>query len=152
MWGYGMYPWRPARGDERKGEVAKECQGYPCWRHDMMMMMMIYIHQSHPYTMTIEEQFNPWLWRDMGVNTFTMVIRSKVNSICEIWIRICLQLSHCLQLWHSKHRTCESYQRILVVCEYHNALLTFLCEGHNSDTCKRENLIFNISSCLLIQV
>ena len=40
MWGYGMKPWRPAKSDEWEGEVAREGQGYPCWRHDMMMMMM----------------------------------------------------------------------------------------------------------------
>ena len=28
-------------GDERLGEVATEGQGYPYWRHDMKMMMMI---------------------------------------------------------------------------------------------------------------
>ena len=47
MWGYGMQPWRPAGGDERLGEVAKEGQGYPCLRHDMMMMMMIQKNQTH---------------------------------------------------------------------------------------------------------
>ena len=26
--------------DMQKGEVARDGQGYPCWRHDMMMMMM----------------------------------------------------------------------------------------------------------------
>ena len=40
MWGYGMWPWRPTRGDEWKGEVAREGQRYPCLQHDMMMMMM----------------------------------------------------------------------------------------------------------------
>ena len=39
MWGYGMYPWRPAIDDVRKGQVAREGQGYSCLRHDMMMMM-----------------------------------------------------------------------------------------------------------------
>ena len=34
----------PARGDERWGEVAREGQGYPCWRNDMMMMRYIYIY------------------------------------------------------------------------------------------------------------
>ena len=43
MWGYGMLSWRPAKGDERMGGVAREGQGYPCYQHDMMMMMMIYI-------------------------------------------------------------------------------------------------------------
>ena len=42
MWGYGMWPWRLARGDERKGKVAREAKGYPCLWHDLMMMM-IYI-------------------------------------------------------------------------------------------------------------
>ena len=41
MWGYGMLSRRPAWGDERKGKVAREGQGYPCYQHDMMMMMMI---------------------------------------------------------------------------------------------------------------
>ena len=41
MWGHGMQPRRPARGDEWLGEVARDDQGYPCWRHDMMMIMMI---------------------------------------------------------------------------------------------------------------
>ena len=36
-------PWGPARSDERKGGVAWEGQGYPCWRHDMMMMMTVVI-------------------------------------------------------------------------------------------------------------
>ena len=43
MWGYRMWPWRPTRGGERSGEVAREGQGYPCQRHDMMMMMMMQI-------------------------------------------------------------------------------------------------------------
>ena len=30
MWGYGMWPWRPARGEERKGEVAREGQRHLC--------------------------------------------------------------------------------------------------------------------------
>ena len=33
-WGHGMLPWRPARGDERQGKVAREGQGYPCKWHD----------------------------------------------------------------------------------------------------------------------
>ena len=33
------YRWRTARGDEQWEEVAREGQGYPCWRHDIMMMM-----------------------------------------------------------------------------------------------------------------
>ena len=41
QWGYGMEPWRPARGDERLGDVAREGKGYPFWSNDMMMMMMI---------------------------------------------------------------------------------------------------------------
>ena len=41
MWGYRMYYWRPSGGDDQLGEVAREGQGYPCKRHDMMM---IYIH------------------------------------------------------------------------------------------------------------
>ena len=28
---YGMLPWRPTRSNGRKGGVAKERQGYPCW-------------------------------------------------------------------------------------------------------------------------
>ena len=31
MWGHRMKPWRPARGDEWLGEVAREGQGYPTW-------------------------------------------------------------------------------------------------------------------------
>ena len=42
MWGYGMYPRRPTRADERWGEVAREDQGYPCLWHDIMTMIMIY--------------------------------------------------------------------------------------------------------------
>ena len=34
-----LEPWRPARGDELLGEVARE--GYPCQRHNMMLMKMI---------------------------------------------------------------------------------------------------------------
>ena len=30
---------RPARGNERKGDVARDGQGYPCLRHDMNLMM-----------------------------------------------------------------------------------------------------------------
>ena len=40
MWGYRMLSWRLAWGDERWGKVAREGQGYPCYQHDMMMMMM----------------------------------------------------------------------------------------------------------------
>ena len=41
MWGYGMLSRKPAWGDERLGKVARESQGYPCYQHDMMMMMMM---------------------------------------------------------------------------------------------------------------
>ena len=37
----GCWSRRPAWGDERKGKVAREGQRYPCYQHDMMMMMMI---------------------------------------------------------------------------------------------------------------
>ena len=39
MWGYGMLSRRPAWGDERWGKVVREGQGYPCYQHDMMMMI-----------------------------------------------------------------------------------------------------------------
>ena len=42
MWGYRVWPWRPAGGDERWGEMAREGQGYPCLRHDMMMIMIFH--------------------------------------------------------------------------------------------------------------
>ena len=32
----GCCPWRPDRGDERLGKVAREGLGYPCCQHDMM--------------------------------------------------------------------------------------------------------------------
>ena len=41
MWVYGMLSRRPAWGDERYGKVARESQGYPCYQHDMMMMMIM---------------------------------------------------------------------------------------------------------------
>ena len=41
---------RPARGDERK--VAREGQRYPCWWHDMMIMMMIYLQEERMVTRT----------------------------------------------------------------------------------------------------
>ena len=41
MWGYRLWLWRPAGGDERLGEVAREGQGYPCLWHGIMMMMMM---------------------------------------------------------------------------------------------------------------
>ena len=31
MWGYGMWPWRSATGDERLGEMAREGQGMTWW-------------------------------------------------------------------------------------------------------------------------
>ena len=37
---YRMLSRRPACGDERWGKVAREGQGYPCYPHDMMMMMI----------------------------------------------------------------------------------------------------------------
>ena len=50
MWGYGMLSRRPAWGDERYGKVAREGQGYPCYQHYMMMMMIylsIYLSINH---------------------------------------------------------------------------------------------------------
>ena len=41
MWGYGMLSRRPAWGDERYGKEAREGQGYPCYQHDMMIMMIM---------------------------------------------------------------------------------------------------------------
>ena len=46
MWGYRMLSWRPAWGDERSGKVAREGQGYPCYQHDMMMMMVLMTFSS----------------------------------------------------------------------------------------------------------
>ena len=40
MWGYRMLSRRPVWGDERYGKVAREGQGYLCYQHDMMMMMI----------------------------------------------------------------------------------------------------------------
>ena len=37
----GMLSRRPAWGDGRQGKVAREGQGYPCYQHNMMMMMMM---------------------------------------------------------------------------------------------------------------
>ena len=41
MWGYGMLSGGPTWGDERERNVAREGQGYPCYQHDVMMMMMM---------------------------------------------------------------------------------------------------------------
>ena len=49
MWGYGMWPWRPTRGDEREGEVARESQGYLYLQDDMMMMMIKLLFSSKTY-------------------------------------------------------------------------------------------------------
>ena len=41
MWEYGILSRRPAWGNERLGGVAREGQGYPCYQHDMMMMILL---------------------------------------------------------------------------------------------------------------
>ena len=38
----GCCPKDLPEANEREGKVAREGQGYPCYQHDMMMMMMIY--------------------------------------------------------------------------------------------------------------
>ena len=50
LWGYGMQPWGPATSDERYGGVVREGQGYPCWRHDIRMIMMMSKEQITQYS------------------------------------------------------------------------------------------------------
>ena len=40
---------------EVMGEVAREGQGYPCWRHDMMMMMMTNVELEYLKTFNCEQ-------------------------------------------------------------------------------------------------
>ena len=56
MWGYGMCLWRPARGDERWGEVAREGQGYPFLRHDIIIIIII--HSLELFTSALADGFS----------------------------------------------------------------------------------------------
>ena len=61
MWGYRMLSRGPARGDERLGKVAREGQGYPCYQHDMMMMM-ITVDNVLTYDIILSEFEPQWLY------------------------------------------------------------------------------------------
>ena len=78
MWGYGMLSGRPAWGDERSGKVAREGQGYPCYQHDMMMMMMMKCISSNKKLNIMESIF------------IDLVLRWKV------YLSIYLFLSRCV--------------------------------------------------------
>ena len=70
MWGYGMLSRRPAWVDERLGKVAREGQGYPCYQHDMIMVMMMKTLTKSILILTLNNlmvRFPPWGFGERGV-------------------------------------------------------------------------------------
>ena len=109
MWGYGMKPWRPARGDEWLGKVAREGQVYPCWRHDMMMMMMMIYNET-----AVGNLWVPFS-SDKKINkTRTSTYKTEVLATNHVYIRQCPKI-------HFKHNA---------TCKLDNSSLNNLCSSH----------------------
>ena len=81
MWRYGMLSRRPAWGDERLGKVAREGQGYPCYQHDMMMMMISVLAKSAFWT-----RFLLVYMVDIVINFTSLRIRYNKRISMYLWI------------------------------------------------------------------
>ena len=88
LWGYGVQPWRPAGCNERRGEVAREGQGYPRWWHDKMMRMMMEKNLDGNYTRMLRAVLNKsWRQHSHKTNIYIYIYIYIYFSVC-LFVRL----------------------------------------------------------------